>query len=244
MNNEKMRLQRFLARGGVASRRACEVLISEGKVSVNGVVITEPGTKVDPQTDEVLINGEVITLPEQEITIMLNKPKGYATTMSDAHAEHTVKELIPKDRFPSLYPIGRLDVDTSGLLLFTTNGDLGNALLHPKHHVDKTYVATIEGVLSTDDIKTLEAGIVLDDGPCAPAKITVLSSESGYSVVEIIIHEGRKRQVRRMFKTLGHPVMELTRTRFANLELGDLELGDMRPLSDKEFDSLKAMAGI
>lgn len=172
-----MRLQKFLARAGAASRRGSENLMTAGRVTVNGEVVTELGSKVDPLVDKVAVDGIPVTLAAGPVTIMLHKPAGYVTTMSDPHGRHTVAELVPTDRYPGLYPIGRLDFDTTGLLLFSTDGELGNGLLHPRHHVAKRYLALVNGRPTPAELASLEAGIQLDDGMTAPAKASVVEGE-------------------------------------------------------------------
>ncbi len=169
-----MRLQKFLARAGAASRRGSENLMSAGRVTVNGQVVTELGSKVDPRVDEVAVDGVVVRLEGGPVTIMLHKPAGYVTTMSDPQGRPTVAELVPTDRFPGLYPIGRLDFDTTGLLLFSTDGELGNGLLHPRHHVEKRYLALVNGRPTPEELARLERGIRLDDGMTAPARAALV----------------------------------------------------------------------
>ena len=183
-----MRLQKFLARAGAASRRGSENLMTAGRVTVNGEVVTELGSKVDPLVDKVAVDGIPVTLAAGPVTIMLHKPAGYVTTMSDPHGRHTVAELVPTDRYPGLYPIGRLDFDTTGLLLFSTDGELGNGLLHPKHHVAKRYLALVNGRPTPAELARLETGIQLDDGMTAPAKASVVEGEEerrALSVLEV-----------------------------------------------------------
>lgn len=172
---EEMRLQKYLARAGVASRRACEAYISVGRVTVNGELVTELGAKVRPGSDAVAVDGAPVELPAEQVAIMLHKPAGYTTTMSDPHAERTVAELVPAAEYPGLYPIGRLDADTTGLLLFSTDGELGNALLHPSRHVLKRYLALVEGRLTKADAERLAKGVRLSDGMTLPAEVRVLS---------------------------------------------------------------------
>ena len=165
-----MRLQRFLARAGVASRRGSERLMTEGRVRVNGVVVTELGSKVDPLADEVTVDGMPCSIAETSVYLVLNKPAGYLTTMNDPKGRPCVASLVPCDRYPGLFPVGRLDADTTGVLLFTTNGMAGQNLLHPSHHVDKHYVALVEGVPTKDQLAELRRGVMLDDGPAAPPR--------------------------------------------------------------------------
>ena len=172
-----MRLQKFLARAGVASRRGSENLMTAGRVSVNGVVVRELGSKVDPLVDEVAVDGKVVRLCDGSVTLMLHKPAGFITTMHDQRERPCVADLVPTDRFPGLFPIGRLDVDTTGLLLFSTDGELGNGLLHPRHHVAKTYIACVEGTPTDKELEALRQGVELDDGLTQPASADLLSRE-------------------------------------------------------------------
>lgn len=239
---EPMRLQKYLARAGVASRRKCEELIAAGRVKVNGATVRELGTKVAPGVDAVEFDGEAVALPGETVVIMLNKPAGYLTAMSDARGEDTVAKLVPVGDYPGLFPVGRLDRDTTGLLLFATDGELGNRLLHPSRRVGKRYVAEVAGVLSEGERRRLEEGVELDDGMTAPARCEVLSARSDGSrcTVALSIHEGRKRQVRRMLAAVGHEVLALDRTTFGALSLGGLPRGQWRLLSSEEVALLDA----
>lgn len=235
----QVRLQKFLARAGVASRRASEKLIEAGRISVNGQVVTELGTKVDPEADEVRLDGAPVRKAAEAVTLMLNKPAGYLTSMKDPQGRPCVAQLVPLDEFPALYPLGRLDYDTTGLLLFSTDGELGNAVLHPSHHVDKTYRALVKGKPSEAALDRLRSGVVLDDGPTQPAEVRLAGRKGKNAYVEIIIHEGRKRQVKRMCEAIGHPVLQLHRVSFGPLELGDLPEGKYRVLSEQEVAALE-----
>lgn len=186
MNN--MRLQKFLARAGVASRRHAEELIAAGRVAVNGVIVTEMGAKVDPNADVVAVDGALVALPEEQVTFLLHKPAGYVTTMSDPQGRPTVTDLMTSQlaEHPALFPVGRLDTDTTGLLLFTTDGELGHGLLHPRRHVEKTYLALVEGRLNDYDLRRLREGIVLDDGPTLPAGARVLTSAEARRAAALI----------------------------------------------------------
>ena len=239
-----MRLQKFLARAGVASRRGSENLMTAGRVRVNGEVVTELGSKVDPTVDVVEVDGVVARLFDSSVTIMLNKPAGYLTTMSDPQGRPCVAELVPTDRFPGLFPVGRLDMDTTGLLLFSTDGELGNGLLHPKRHVDKTYHARVKGIMSEEQARQLSDGIELDDGPTLPAHVRIDRIAKGCTDVEIIIHEGRKRQVKRMCSAVGHEVLRLHRSNFGPLSLDGLAEGQWRTLSDAAVNALRQAAGM
>lgn len=238
-----MRLQKFLARSGVASRRGSEDLMSAGRVRVNGEVVTELGSKVDPKCDQVTVDGHEVHLTDGSVYLILNKPAGYLTTMSDPQGRPCVADLVPTADYPGLFPVGRLDKDTTGLLLFTTDGEIAQQLLHPKHHVDKTYRAHVEGTVDARTVKRLEAGIELDDGMTAPARVTLDALRpDGSSDITIVIHEGRKRQIKRMCSRVRHPVLELHRDKFGPLELGDLEPGTWRLLGAAELDCLKAVS--
>lgn len=252
-----MRLQRFLARAGVSSRRGSERLMTEGRVRVNGTVVTELGSKVDPLCDEVSVDGKVYTLADSHCYLLLNKPAGYLTTMSDPYGRPTVADLVPVDEYPGLYPVGRLDADTTGCLLFTTNGNVGQNLLHPSHNVDKTYIACISGSLSETDIAALERGIEMDDCTAAPARVEVLeASDERVSpvrpeglgereqVVSLTVHEGRKHQVKRMFLAVGHLVKSLHRARFGPLDADSIPEGSWRLCTDSEIDALFSAAGL
>ena len=246
-----MRLQRFLARAGVASRRGSEDLMTAGRVSVNGQVATELGTKVDVDRDHIEVDGMPVTLNQGAVYLMLYKPTGYLTTMSDPQERPCVADLVPRDRFPGLFPVGRLDRDTTGLLLFTTDGDLSQNLLHPSKHVYKTYQALVDGHLTDRDLEPLRRGIELDDGLCQPAICRVINAREaeavapqgvkpGTTAVEVIIREGRKNQVKRMLGKIHHPVIRLHRCNFAGLELKDVAKGSWRELTDREVQVLKA----
>lgn len=246
-----MRLQRFLARAGVASRRGSEDLMTAGRVTVNGEVATELGTKVDVDRDHIEVDGMPVKLNQGAVYLMLYKPTGYLTTMSDPQERPCVAELVPRDRFPGLFPVGRLDRDTTGLLLFTTDGDLSQDLLHPSKHVYKTYQALVDGHLTDRDLEPLRRGIELDDGLCQPAICRVINAREaeavapqgvkpGTAAVEVIIREGRKNQVKRMLSKIHHPVIRLHRCNFAGLELKDVAKGSWRELTDREVQILKS----
>jgi len=238
------RLQRILAAAGVASRRASEALIASGRVAVDGRVVAELGTKADPAASVITVDGKPIGAAAAKLYILLNKPAGYTCTRSDPHARHTVIELIDGiDAF--LYPVGRLDVDTSGLLILTNDGELAHALTHPSRGIEKTYRAVVRGRISAASLAKLESGVELDDGVTAPARARLISHapRENTSTVEIVIHEGRKRQVRRVFATIGHRVQRLVRTRFAGLELAGLAEGRYRHLTRREVTRLARLAG-
>ena len=241
---EPVRLQKFLARAGVASRRASETLIASGRVSVNGEVVREMGTKIDPACDVVKLDGTRVTLPEEHVVLMLNKPAGYLSAMSDAHGGRCVSELVPTKRFAGLFPVGRLDKDTTGLLLFTNDGELGNALIHPRHHVPKTYRALVSGQVGERALEALRSAVVLEDGPTQPAEVELLERQPKHTLLEITIYEGRNRQIRRMGEAVGHPVRTLERIALGPLSLSDLEAGKWRLLSEEEHCALLAASGL
>ena len=238
-----MRLQKFLARAGVASRRGSENIMTAGRVCINGEIASELGTKVDPAVDVVTVDGQVVRLADGPVTLMLNKPAGVITTMKAQSDRPIVADLVPTERYPGLFPIGRLDADTTGLLLFSTDGELGNRLLHPRYHVEKTYRALLDEPLTQAQAERLRTGVPLmrkiDDGweeeaVSAPAAVEIL--ESGE--VLITIHEGRYHQVKRMFDSVGRTVVALHRETFGPLSLGDLPEGAWRLLTDEEVAAL------
>ena len=231
-----MRLQKFLARAGVASRRSSENLMTAGRVTVNGEVVSELGAKVDPLVDTVAVDGREVKLDGVPVTLMLNKPAGVITTMKAQSDQAIVADLVPTDRYPGLYPIGRLDADTTGLLLFSTDGQLGNALLHPSRHVPKTYFAKLKAPLTRRAAEELRSGVTLDDGPAQPAEVSLVGK--GGKQVRITVHEGRYHQVKRMFEAVGNHVVQLHRETFGTLKLGDLRPGEWRLLSEEEVKSL------
>ncbi len=234
---ELERLQKYIARSGVTSRRKAEELILNGLVKVNGIKVTELGTKVDPDKDIVTVDNKKISEVNEHIYIKLYKPEGYVTTVKDQFNRKTVLDLIDvKER---VYPIGRLDYNTSGLLLLTNDGDLANKLMHPKYHIFKTYIAETEGCISDESIKKLKTGVVIDNYKTAPAKVKLLKYKDNKSVVQISIYEGKNRQVRKMFDAVGHSVTALKRVSFGEINLGNLTVGSWKNLSNEEIQFLK-----
>jgi 23S rRNA pseudouridine2605 synthase len=235
------RIQKIISAAGITSRRAAEQLILDGRVRVNGQVVTELGTKADASKDHIKVDGKLINPKQPLVYVMLNKPAGFVTTMADPEGRPTVLNLL-KGLKTRVYPVGRLDYNTEGLLLLTNDGDFAHLITHPKHEFPKTYRAKVKGVLEDHQIEQLEHGIYLDDGKTAPAKLKKVSKEEANSWLEITIHEGRKRQVRRMFDRVGHSVIKLKRIKTGNLILGELPEGAFRYLTPAEVEALKELA--
>lgn len=231
------RLQKYIASCGVTSRRKAEELILNGNVMINNVVVTELGIKVDTENDVIKVNNKIIYKENRNIYIKLYKPEGYVTTVKDQFGRKCVIDLV--DIEERIYPIGRLDYDTSGLLLLTNDGDLANKLLHPKYHIYKTYIAEVEGLINQNSIDNLKIGVIIDDYKTAPAKVTLISKTKTSSIVKISIHEGKNRQVRKMFESVGYPIIKLKRISFGMITLESLNLGEWSFLSDKEINFLK-----
>lgn len=234
-----MRLQQYLARAGVASRRASEALIAAGEIRVNGSVVRRPGTQVGAE-DRVEYRGRVVEPVESYTYVVLHKPAGVMTTMRDPEGRRTVAGLIKAEGLTErVVPVGRLDYDTSGLLLLTDDGDLAHALTHPRFGVAKTYRATVRGRLAPEETARLREGIRLDGTRTNPARLRIVAARRNESVVDLTLHEGRNRQVRRMFEVVGHPVVALVRTQFGPLSLGSLAQGRLRPLTERELRALE-----
>lgn len=231
------RLQKFLARCGVASRRHGENLITQHRIMVNGQVVTCLGTKIDPERDKITLDGEPIS-PEEKCYLLLNKPKGYVSTLSDPKAGPDLTSLI-KAIGVRIYPAGRLDRDSEGLLFMTNDGEITHRLIHPKFKIPKTYRVRLKGEISEKTIEHLRQGVDLEDGPTQPAKIRFIKREKNSTLLEMTIYEGRKRQIRRMGEAVGHPVLGLVRIRFGPFELGDLGPGEYRILEEKEIEGLR-----
>jgi 23S rRNA pseudouridine2605 synthase len=238
-----MRLQKILADRGVASRRKAEEIIEEGRVTVNGVVATL-GDKADPEKDHIKLDGKLLTQPAGAKKYMvLHKPKNVLTTLDPEETRPTVRDFLAGVR-ERVYPVGRLDFDSEGLLLLTNDGELAHAVMHPSGKMPKTYRVKIKGVLAEKDFEKLRRGVRLDDGMTAPAEVRPLEALKQNSWIEITIYEGRKRQIRRMLQAVGHPVIRLIRTRIDGLSLGSLAPGEMRHLSNNELKRLKYSAGL
>ena len=238
-----MRLQRYLAMAGVASRRRAEDLIQEGVVRVNNRVVTELGSKVDPERDRVTVRGQRVQ-PEEKMYLLLNKPEGVVSTMSDPEGRPTVADLLPQQPGARLFPIGRLDWHTGGALLFTNDGDLAQALIHPKKRIVKTYHAKLNGLLNETELDRLREGVQLEDGKTPKAEVAIVTTTGKNSWVQIVLPENRPRQVPRMCEAIGHKVMRLLRVAFADVGIEDLEPGDTRVLTDQEIRDLRELAGV
>lgn len=235
------RLQKIIAHAGIASRRKAEQLIVEGHVKVNGQVVKELGIKVS-SSDTVEVDG--IPLEREEpIYFLFYKPRGVISSVSDDKGRKVVTDFLPQIK-QRVYPVGRLDYDTSGLLLLTNDGEFANLLMHPKNEIEKTYVAKVKGIPVREKIRSLEKGIVLEEGKTAPAKVKILGvdKKKQTAIIEIIIHEGKNRQVRRMLEAIGHPTLKLKRERYGFLTLQGLNVGDMRELTPHEVKQLHALA--
>jgi 23S rRNA pseudouridine2605 synthase len=232
-----VRLQKLLAQSGVASRRRCEELMLAGLVEVDGEVVTRLGTKVDPRTAVIRVEGRRLPPVSPNVYLALNKPRGVVSTMSDPEGRRTLSDLVA-DRPERLFHVGRLDTDTSGLIILTNDGDFAQRLAHPSYEVDKTYVAEVAGDVSKATLKQLREGVALDDGPVTVSAARIVQRGGGKTIVELVIHEGRNRIVRRVLDQVGHPVRKLTRTRIGPVVLGQLKSGQLRELSNDELGEL------
>ena len=232
-----IRLQKLLAQSGVASRRKCEELMLAGEVEVDGEVVTRLGTKVDPTTAVVRVSGQRLPPISPHVYLVLNKPRGVVSTMSDPEGRPTLADAVA-DRPERLFHVGRLDTDTSGLLLLTNDGDFAQRMAHPSYEVDKTYVAEVDGEVARATLQRLRDGVTLDDGPVAVSSVRVVTETAGKSIVELVIHEGRNRIVRRLLDHVGHPVRQLTRTAIGPVSLGRLKTGALRDLTNDELGAL------
>lgn len=235
---EIIRLQKYLAEAGIASRRKAEEFILQGKVQVNGKVVTELGTKVQPGKDEVKYENEIVQIENKKIYILLNKPIGYVTTVKDQFNRDSVLDLVKvKER---LVPVGRLDMYTSGALILTNDGDFVYKVTHPKHEINKTYIVTLKGIISKENIDNLRKGVDIGGYITKPAKVKILKTDEEKQItrLEIIIHEGKNRQVRKMCEAIGHKVLALHRSAIAGIGVKDIELGKWRYLSKEEVKKI------
>lgn len=235
------RLQKILAQAGITSRRAAEELITAGRVAVNGQVVAVLGSKADPERDSITLDGKPVRQVTRKVYILLHKPAGYVTTMKDPQGRPVVTDLL-KGAKERLFPVGRLDYNTEGLLLLTNDGAWANTLAHPRHEVDKEYHVRVRGEVGPEQIASLAAGVLLEDGPTAPAQVREVKASDNNTWLSVVIHEGRFRQVRRMCEAVGLSVVRLKRVRYGMLALGDLKPGEYRVLSDGEARALSGDA--
>jgi pseudouridine synthase len=240
---ESLRLNRYLATAGVASRRQCDELIRQGRIAVNGILIEELGTRVHPDDDEVVLDGMRVHMPRDQWTLVLHKPREFLVAASDARGRKTVMDLLAEAP-GRVFPVGRLDYRSEGLLLFTNDGDLAYRLAHPRFKVEKVYQVEFDGRPTEDALESLRRGVMLEDGMTQPARVQVLRHRKGRTLLEIELREGRKRQVRRMLAAFGFDVVRLRRVRFGPLELGTLDPGKWRPLAPDEVAALRDAVGL
>jgi 23S rRNA pseudouridine2605 synthase len=237
------RLQKVLAQAGVASRRACEQLISEGRVEVDGVVVTQLGARVDPESSVIRVDGRRIPVAAAKAYLVVNKPRGVVSSMADEEGRRDLRSLVG-DRPERLFHVGRLDTDTEGLLVLTNDGEFAHRMAHPSFELTKTYVAQVDGVVRPATVRTVLAGVTLDDGPVRPDGFRVVASASGKSMVELVLHEGRNHIVRRLLAQVGHPVLRLSRVAIGPISLGDLRPGAARDLTADELGALLDRLGL
>lgn len=235
--DQGVRLQKVLAAAGVASRRACEELIGEGRVEVNGRVVTEQGVRVDPDRDVIRVDGSRIPPPRRHLYLVFNKPRGVVSTMDDPEGRPTLRDYLTGRR-ERLFHVGRLDTDTDGLLILTNDGDFAHRLAHPSYQVPKTYLAEVSGVVTRATIAQLRSGVTLDDGPVAFSSVKLDSTAADRSLIKITLHEGRNRIVRRTMEAVGHPVRRLSRIGIGPVRLGTLKVGELRDLTREELGGL------
>ena len=237
------RLNKIIAMAGITSRRSADGLISAGRVIVNGRVITKPGSKAIWRTDSITVDGSRIPGPPENIYIILNKPFGYVSTLKDPEGRPIISDLI-KDIKERVYPVGRLDFDSQGLLILTNNGDLAFRLMHPRFHIPRTYKVTVDGNVTTQSVKRLKKGVFLGDGLTHPAVVKIINREKDRTVLRLTMFEGRSREIRRMFEAVGHKTIKLIRTGYGDLVLGNLKVGKYRHLTNAEVTILYASVGL
>jgi len=242
-DTKKERLNKILAISGITSRRRADELISSGLVTVNGLVEKRVGSKAVWGVDSINVDGHPVPDPPKKIYLLLNKPFGYVSTLHDPEGRPIIRDLV-KDVKERIYPVGRLDFDSSGLLILTNDGELAFRLMHPKFHIPRTYKVIVEGVISDKSVERLKKGVSLDDGPTNPARVRIIETQQGRSVVRITIFEGRSREIRRMCEAVGHKILKLTRIGYGNLDLGDLKVGKYRHLKNVEVKALRKSVGL
>jgi 23S rRNA pseudouridine2605 synthase len=243
-----VRLQKVLAQAGIGSRRACEALISEGRVEVNSEVVTEQGRRVDPERDVIRVDGSRIPPPRRHLYLVLNKPRGVVVTMDDPEGRRTVADLLAEGatmsaRKERLFHVGRLDTDSEGLLILTNDGDFAHKLAHPSYQVPKTYIVEVSGAVRPATLKRLRRGITLDDGPVRPTLVKIVSEAGDNTLLKITLQEGRNRIVRRTMEAVGHPVRRLSRIGIGPVRLGNLKVGEYRELTREELGGLLDLTG-
>lgn len=242
-NGELIRLQKVLANAGLGSRRACEALIDQGRVEVDGKRVREQGMRVDPRTAVIRVDGERVPTAPDIAVFAFNKPRGVISTMSDDEGRPCVGDWVA-GRAERLFHVGRLDADTEGLLILTNDGELANRLVHPSFEVDKTYVATVRGQVLPQDLRALKDGVELDDGPARCDSVRIMEKAPDRTLIELVIHEGRNRIVRRMLAEVGYPVTDLVRTRVGPIHLGQQRPGVLRAITGPELRSLYTAVGL
>lgn len=241
-DNLLIRLQKYLSQSGIASRRTSEEMIKQGRVKVNDKVVREMGIKIDPLCHKVKVDNKIVRTKKGKTYIKINKPKGYISSVSDPFNRPTVIDLIEKDLICGLHPVGRLDYDSEGLIIITNDGALTYKLTHPKYEISKTYVVEVKGIPASDKINKLRKGVEIENGIFTmPAHIKIKNIINNNAILEIIIREGKKRQIRKMCESIDHPVVSLKRTKIGELTLGDLPLGEWRFLNEKEIQYLKGI---
>jgi 23S rRNA pseudouridine2605 synthase len=240
---EGVRLQKVLAQAGIASRRASEALISEGRVEVNSEIVFEQGRRVDPERDVIRVDGARIPPPRRHRYLALNKPRGVVATMHDPGGRHTVADLVAERRNERLFHVGRLDTDTEGLLILTNDGDFAHRLAHPSFQVPKTYIAEVTGAVGEPTLRRLRRGITLEDGPVRPTSVKIMSVTGNKTLLKITLQEGRNRIVRRTMEAVGHPVRRLSRIGIGPVQLGNLKVGEYRELTREELGGLLDLTG-
>jgi len=242
-DRDSERLNKIIARAGMASRRRADELISSGRVSVNGRIVTQSGSRAVWGVDTIAIDDQRLPDPPKKVYLLLNKPFGYVCTLHDPQGRPIVRDLLG-DLRERVYPVGRLDFDTRGLLILTNDGELAFRLTHPRFQVPRTYKVLVEGSIASQSLKKLRTGIMLDDGPTSPARVRMLERKQGRSLVRITVFEGRSREIRRMFEAVGHKTIQLIRTGYGSLSLGTLKVGRYRHLTEEEVKSLCSSAGL
>jgi len=242
-HRRRERLNKIISMAGIASRRRADELISSGLVTINGRVETSLGSKAIWGVDSITVDSQAIPAPPRKIYVMVHKPFGYVSTLRDPEGRPIIRDLI-KDVRERIYPVGRLDFDSQGLLILTNDGDLAHRLMHPRYHIPRTYKVTVEGSLSDGSAEKLRKGIPLDDGPSGPARVKVVERRQERSVVRITVFEGRSREIRRMFEAVGHKTLKLIRIGYGSLHLGELKVGKYRHLKDSEVKTLRTSVSL